>query len=260
MMDEFICGDSAKVLKESFDDNTFDLTVTSPPYDNLREYNQYEFDFTTIAKELFRVTKEGGVLVWVVGDAVIDGSESGTSFRQALEFMEVGFKLHDTMIYEKNGSSFPARRTGSRYSQIFEFMFVFSKGKIKTHNLICDKANRWAGSTTFGVPSNRNKDGSIRKSKGKVTVADFSPRNNIWRYNTGFGYSTKDKINHPASFPEDLARDHIMSWSNEGDLVLDPFSGSGTTAKMAKMLNRHYIGIDISQEYIDDSIKRLEGV
>jgi len=255
-MGRLICGNSAEVLK-NFDDNTFDLTVTSPPYDDLRDYNKYEFDFQEIAGQLYRVTKDGGVVVWVVGDAVVNGSETGSSFRQALFFMGLGFNLHDTMIYEKNGTSFPARRTGNRYSQIFEYMFVFSKGKPKTHNLICDKPNRWAGHSTFGVPSIRNKDGTLTKAKGKVIVADVSVRNNIWRYNTGKGYSTKDVIDHPAIFPEELAKDHIVTWSNPGDLVLDPFSGSGTTVKMAKLLERDYIGIDISQEYVELARKRI---
>jgi site-specific DNA-methyltransferase (adenine-specific) len=255
-MGRIICGNSAEVLN-TFENNTFDLTVTSPPYDNLRDYNKYEFDFEAIASQLFRVTKEGGVVVWVVGDATVKGSETGSSFRHALYFMDIGFKLHDTMIYEKNGTSFPAKRTGNRYSQIFEYMFVLSNGVPKTHNLICDKANRWAGQTTFGTPSIRNKDGTLTKAKGKVTIADFSARNNIWRYNTGKGYSTKDVIDHPAIFPEELAKDHILTWSNPGDVVLDPFSGSGTTAKMAKELGRDYVGIDISQEYVELARKRI---
>jgi site-specific DNA-methyltransferase (adenine-specific) len=259
-MDNFICGNSLDVLK-TFSDESIDLTVTSPPYDDLRSYQQYEFDFEGIASELFRVTKEGGVLVWVVGDAVVKGSETGTSFRQALKFMELGFRLHDTMIYEKNGSAFPSSKNGNRYTQIFEYMFVLSKGSPKTHNLIIDKPNRWAGYTNFGKPSHYLKDGTkVKADKKNKPTPEFSARNNIWRYNNGHGYSTKDKLDHPAIFPEDLAKDHIITWSVEGDVVLDPFSGSGTTAKVAKMFNRHYIGIDISQKYIDMSIKRLEQV
>lgn len=261
MDSRFILGDSCVVLKE-FPHNIFDLTVTSPPYDSLRGYNEYvSFDLDRLAIELLRTTKEGGVVVWVVGDATIKGSESGTSFRQALKFMDVGFRLHDTMIYEKNGSAFPAPRNGVRYTQIFEYMFVFSKGAPKTHNLIIDKPNKWAGFTNFGKPSHYLKDGTkVKAEKKNKPTPDMSARNNIWRYNNGFGYSTKDRVDHPAIFPEDLARDHIITWSNPGDLVLDPFSGSGTTAKMAKLLGRYYMGIDISKEYIDMSIKRLEGI
>lgn len=247
-------------MRDNFPVDYIDLTVTSPPYDSLRNYNGYSFQFEELAKELYRVTKKGGVVVWVVGDAVIEKSETGSSFKQALYFMSLGFKLHDTMIYEKNGTSFPARRDSNRYSQIFEYMFVLSKdGPPKTAHLICDKPNRWAGTTTFGKSSYRDKDGEL-KERVQKPVPDFSPRNNIWRYNTGKNYSTKDieAFDHPAIFPEDLAKDHILSWSNEGDLILDPFSGSGTTVKMADILGRNSIGIDISDEYNSIAIKRLE--
>ena len=268
--DKIICGDSVEELKKLPSDSV-DLVVTSPPYDTLRsyqdlvegmkeEFNGYSFPFEQIASELTRVVKKGGVVVWVVGDAVIKGSESGSSFRQALYFMEQGFKLHDTMIYEKNGSSFPARRDGNRYSQLFEYMFVFSNGaKPKTANLICDKPNRWAGYTHFGKGTIRNKKGELIERNIKP-IPDFSPRNNIWKYNTGKNYSTKDKaaFKHPAIFPEALAEDHILTWSQPGDVVLDPFNGSGTTTKMALLNDRHYIGMEMSQEYCDIAEERLD--
>jgi DNA modification methylase len=215
-----------------------DLVLTSPPYDNLRDYNGYSFDFKSIAAELFRVIKPDGVLVWVVGDATIDGSESGSSFRQALFFKELGFKLHDTMIYEKNSPAYPARRDGNRYTQIFEYMFVFAKGKVPSQ-LICDKPNKWAGHKDFS-------------GKLKDPVPDFSPRNNIWKYTTSF-----NGWKHPAPFPEALAHDHIVSWSKPGDLVYDPFMGSGTTAYVARSLGRNYIGSEVSKEYCEMIEKRL---
>jgi site-specific DNA-methyltransferase (adenine-specific) len=233
-----------------------DLTVTSPPYDGLRTYNGYSFPFEEIAKELYRVIKQGGVLVWIVGDATISGSESGTSFKQALYFMQCGFNLHDTMIYEKNSSAFPASRKGNRYTQIFEYMFVFSKGKPKC-NLIIDKPNKWAGFTNWGNNTQYNKKGELIKTDNKKPIQDFSPRNNIWRYVVGFN----DKTGHPAVFPEQLASDHILSWSNEGDLVYDPFMGSGTVAKMSILNNRNWIGSEISNEYcniIEERIKKVE--
>ena len=250
---KIINEDSVNALKKLPADS-IDLTVTSPPYDDIRDYKGFNFTesaASSIIEELYRVTKSGGVVVWVVGDATIDGSESGSSFRQALKFMEAGFKLHDTMIYEKNTSSFPAKRTGNRYTQIFEYMFVFCKGKIRTANLICDKPNKWAGHTNWGKNTNRLKSGELKETTDIKPVPDFSPRNNIWHYNVGKGFNSSDKEshNHPAIFPEKLAEDHILSWSNEEDIVLDPFSGSGTTCKMAKKNNRKFIGIDISEEY-----------
>lgn len=249
-MNRVVCGDNKVVLAEMAE-NSIDLTVTSPPYDNIRDYKGYAVDMGEVAKQLFRVTKPGGIVVWVVGDSTENGSESGNSFRQALMFMETGFKLHDTMIYEKNTSSFPARRDGNRYTQIFEYMFVFSKGKPKTAHLICDKENKWAGHTNWGKNTQRGRDGGLVETKDIKPVPQYSPRNNIWKYNVGKGFNSSDKESHshPAIFPEKLAEDHILSWSNEGDTVLDPFCGSGTTCKMAKKNKRNYIGIDISQEY-----------
>ena len=246
-----------------------DLVLTSPPYDNLRTYNGkikdevvyedgFSFPFVEMAKELYRVTKKGGVVVWVVNDQVKNGGETGSSFRQALKFKEIGFTLYDTMIYHKNGAPFP--ETG-RYSQVFEYMFIFSKGTPKTVNLLKDKPNRWAGHSNFGDPSKREKDGNLKKVD-KFTVAEFGTRYNVWYINNGKGFSSKDDIafQHPAIFPESLAEDHILSWSNEGDLVLDPMCGSGTTLKMAKLNNRNYVGIDINVEYVDLSEKRVESV
>lgn len=214
--------------------------MTSPPYDNLRNYHS-EFDINKVTQQLFRLLKQGGVVVWIVGDATINGSETGTSFKQALKFMDAGFNLHDTMIYEKNSSTYPANAKCNRYTQIFEYMFCFSKGKPKTHNLICDKANLWVGYKDFS-------------GKLKNPVPDFSPRTNIWKCVTSFN----DKTEHPAPMPEQLALDHIKTWSNEHDTVLDPFMGSGTTGKMAILSNREFIGIDISQEYCDMARKRIE--
>lgn len=245
--------DCLKGLK-LLDDNSVDLTVTSPPYDDLRNYKGYSFDFENIAKELYRVTKTGGILVWIVGDATSKGSESGTSFRQALYFKECGFNLHDTMIYEKNSSSFPAARTSKRYTQIFEYMFVFSKGKIRNDiSLLCDKPNKWAGHTNWGNNTQYDKDGTLKQTNNIKPIPEFSLRNNIWKYSVGFN----DKTGHPAVFPEKLAEDHILSWSKENDVVLDPFMGSGTTAKMSILNNRNYIGFEISEEYCYVAEKRL---
>jgi len=236
--------------------DSIDLTVTSPPYDNLREYKGYSFDFENTAKELYRVTKHGGVVVWVVNDATIEGNETGTSFKQALFFKDIGFNLFDTMIYEKAGSDAPHQ---NRYFNVFEYMFVFSKGKIKTTNIIADKKNRWGGTNTFGCRTKREADGSLTP-KGVAKINEYGVRGNIWRYSNGRNYSTKDDIawEHPAIFPEALAADHIKSWSNEGEVILDPFMGSGTTAKVARALNRHYIGFEISADYCEIIRKRME--
>jgi DNA modification methylase len=260
LINEILTGDNIDLLR-TFYDESIDLTVTSPPYDSLRTYNGFSFDFENIAKELYRVTKSGGVVVWVVGDSIINGSESLTSFRQALYFKEIGFNIHDTMIYTKPAARFPEK---TRYYQVFEYMFILSKGKPATINLLQDRKNKQAGEK---ARSNvRRKDGSLLKErpgaeKGR-TIKEFGVRFNVWQYPTGYMRTTKDKIafEHPAIFPEGLAEDHILSWSKPGDIVLDPFGGSGTTAKMAKKNGRNFIHIDISNEYNLIARERINGV
>lgn len=262
-------GDSIEVMKQ-FSDNSIDLTVTSPPYDNLRTYkgkikddvvfdDYFSFPFVNMAKELFRITKDGGIVVWVVNDQIVNGGESGNSFRQVLKFQEIGFKIYDTMIYHKNGAPFP--ETG-RYSQVFEYMFILLKGdKPRCVNIIKDKENRWAGVSNFGKRSSRTKEGDIKKMEN-FTVAKYGSRYNVWYINNGAGWTTKDTFAyvHPAMFPESLAEDHILSWSNEGDVVFDPMCGSGTTLKMAKLNGRNFIGIDINKEYQELSERRVSDV
>ena len=253
-----MCSEFSKE-SEYITDNSIDLTITSPPYDSLRNYNGYIFNETAIIKQLYRITKIGGVVVWIVNDEVISGSESGQSFRQALLFKQNGFNIHDTMIYLKNTSSFPARRDGNRYTQIFEYCFIFSKGKPKTANLICDKENRWSGWVNWGKKTHRNKNGDLIETKDIKPVPQFSPRNNVWFYEVGYNYNQLDNSGHkhPAITPFLLVHDHIISWSNPGDLVLDPMCGSGTSCIAAKLLDRNYIGIDISTEYCELSENRL---
>lgn len=255
---KILCGDSKEVLK-TLDDESVDLVVTSPPYDNLRDYKGFTFDFEGIARELQRVIKKGGVIVWVVGDQTVNGSETGISFKQAMYFKEIGLNLHDTMIYEKNGMSFPEV---NRYFPAFEYMFVLSNGKPKTSNLIRDKRNTNAGDKVMGRQRERDGSLSARTRKGEA-IPEMSVRPNIWRYTTGYNHTTPDLYAHeihPAMFPEKLAEDHIISWSNKGDLVLDPFVGSGTTGKMAKKHGRDFIGIDISPEYCALAERRINSI
>lgn len=254
--------DSCKKLPDA----CIDLVVTSPPYDDIRnydkkleiknDYNGYSFPFEDLAKELWRVMKPGGTIVWVVGDGTENNSETGTSFRQALYFKQLGFNLHDTMIYEKNGCSFPST---NRYYQVFEYMFIITKGKPKTVNLLKDRKNIWAGVGSWGKKTSRGKDDALVETEGHVTP-EYGARFNIWRYNTGKGFSTKDDeaFEHPAIFPEKLAEDHILSWSNKDDVVLDPFMGSGTTGKMAAIHGRKWIGMDLNQKYIDIAESRIK--
>ncbi len=252
-LNKIYCTNNIEGMK-LLDDNSIDLTVTSPPYDDLRNYKGYTFDFENLAKELYRVTKVGGVVVWVVGDATKNGSESGTSFKQALYFTEIGFNLHDTMIWNKGGFT-AVGALSTRYAPVFEYMFILTKGKIKTFNPIKDRITINGGKKVSGTI--RQKDGSTKPMSKVMTINKYSQRYNIWNINP---QRQRGKYTHPAVFPEQLAEDHILSWSNVGDIVLDPFMGSGTTAKMAKLNNRNFIGFEISQEYCDIANKRIENL
>lgn len=244
-------GDCLDLLKD-IPNNSIDLIVTSPPYDDLRKYDGYLWNFEGVAQELYRVVKQGGIVVWVVGDSTIKGSETGTSFKQALYFKEIGFNLHDTMIYAKNN---PIPQNHNRYEQCFEYMFVFSKGKPKTFNPIkvptknAGTQFEWGNRKTLldDKQCRRHRDSDIRK------VNDTKIHTNIFYYSIGGG-----KTGHPAVFPLQLAKDHILSWSNENDLVLDPFMGSGTTGVACLQTNRNFIGFEISEEYCNLAKERLE--
>lgn len=252
LQDKIFCGDNVSVLS-TFPNECIDLTITSPPYDNIRCYNGYSVQITELATQLYRILKQGGICIWVVQDEFVDGSRTLTSFKQALEFQRIGFRMHDVMMYLK-----PPQFPGNiRYSNSFEYMFVLSKGEPKTVHLLRDRINK--------NPKNMSK--TVRGDSGKLHKVNtdrcsnvFGYRWNTWLYFPGNNpetYSDPFAPQHPAIFPEELVVDHLLSWSNEGDLVLDPFLGSGTTAKMAKALNRHYVGVEISQEYCTLAEQRI---
>lgn len=254
------CLDTMKAMPNEF----VDLVITSPPYDDLRTYNNYinqksgingyTFQFEEIAKELFRIIKKGGVLVWVIGDATVDGNETGTSFRQALYFKECGFNLFDTMIYSKPPRG--AVGNNNTYWQSFEYMFILSKGKPKTINLLLDRENKDERNGDNGTKRLQNGE-LLKLSRGGY--GKYGRRTNVWEYNIGKGHSTPDSFahEHPAIFPEKLAKDHILSWSNKYELVYDPFMGSGTVAKMCIIEKRNYIGSEINKKYCKIAEKRI---
>lgn len=248
---KLICGDSAIVLSQ-IENESIDLTITSPPYDEIRDYDGYTFSFDVIARQLYRITKEGGVVVWIVNDQVKNGSESGTSFKQVLFFREIGFNLHDTMIWAKDSTAYP---DPLRYAQTFEYMFVLSKGKPKTVNKIKDRENKHFGGLI--TSTERQKDGSLRKSNGAIkkrTIYEYGERFNVWRISA----EKNNRTGHPAVFPIQLAKDHIITWSEKNDVVLDPFMGSGTTGVACYETQRKFIGIEISNKYFQKAKNRIE--
>lgn len=251
-MTNLYLGDCVEVLRKNIVDNSIDLVVTSPPYDNLRKYGGDaalpEDKFQDVAKELYRLIKDGGVVVWVVNDASINGSKTGTSFRQALFFQSIGFNINDVMIWQKKNPMPVVKQP--RYQDVFEYMFVFSKGKPKTFNPImvpCKCAGLSYDSTC------KNMGGECGRTKKSFEINKEKVDSNIWQIAIA-----QNKTGHPAVFPEELARKHVLSWSNEGDIVLDPFMGSGTVGIVCKGLNRDFIGIDINQEYVEMAKHRIE--
>lgn len=261
MINTILCGDAGDVLA-GVASGSVALTVTSPPYDNIRDYKGFVLSLPGIIRELFRVTMDGGVVVWIVADGIKDGSESLSSFKQAISFVEAGFRLHDTMIYHKSNPAPNGGTKQKRFFQTFEYMFVFSKGAPKTFNpLYREKRNKWNDGRTFRVKKfSRRKNGEFADPHHYDMTNDLVLMENVWTYVVGGGNSSEDKIKHPAVFPEQLALDHILVWSNPGDLVLDPMCGSGTTLKMAKLSGRTYLGIDIAEEYCEIARERVESV
>ena len=284
---QLFTGDNVAIMATHIPDKSIDLTITSPPYDNvdyvtlptnhypygikrlmvqkkgrLRNYTGYTWDFVSVAEQLWRVTKPGGVVVWVVADATIKGSETGSSARQMLFFKEVGFRLHDTMYYQTHKPPL----SHNRYEQEIEYMFVFSKGKPKTNNLIR------VPSKYFGIDNRRNgfythnggyaEDKRVRDGKRRTPPKPTKIKGHLWFYPTGKGHSGDDfAFQHPASFPEQLAHDHLVSWLDKGDsdvVVLDPFGGSGTVAKMATSLGFKVVSIDCSSKYTELTRQRIE--
>lgn len=252
LLNNFYALDCVHFMRTQLQDESIDMVLTSPPYDDLRNYNGYAFDFEKIANELYRVLKKGGVVVWVVGDKIKNGNKSLTSFKQALYFQQIGFNMHDVMIYAKKNTPF---MRSNAYTNGYEYMFILSKGKPKTFNPLKEPTARNGFEM---LVTNKGADG--KNNKVLKELKKEKTKSNIWYYAVGLGGTTNDKeaFKHPAVFPEQLALDHILSWSNEGDIVLDPMCGSGTTCKMAFLNNRNFIGVDISQEYIQIATKRLQ--
>jgi site-specific DNA-methyltransferase (adenine-specific) len=248
LLDSVICGDNVQILS-GLPSDSVDLVVTSPPYDDLRTYGGHSWDFERLASELTRVLKPGGVIVWVVSDGTKDGSESLTSFKQAIHFKDVcGLSVYDTMIWKKPSPQAP---TEGRYYDVFEYMFVLSKGKPKALNLLADRVNMTAGAKGQKESRSNRED---RKYTGKSRVTkEMSRRFNVWEISRGESHTS-----HPAVFPESLAMAHVASWSNPCDVVLDPFAGSGTTLKAAKELGRRFVGIEINAEYVEICQRRID--
>ena len=244
-------GDGAQVLRQDGIAGTVDLIVTSPPYGALRDYGGHGFEFEAMAGACVAALAPGGVIVWVVADETIDGSETGKSYRQVLSFMDRGLLLHDTMIYLKSGSN--GRTWKRRHSSAFEFMFVLSNGKPATVNKIIDQKTK-GGST--GSYTKRNRDGTL-SPREKRSIPLIIPRNNVWNYLPGHGHEDQSAFQHPAIFPLALAKDHIRTWSNPGELVADPMAGSGTTLRAAKELGRRAVGVEIHADYLPIITERL---
>lgn len=246
------CVDGMRALPPA----SIPLTITSPPYDQTFEYGGHLWDhekFMLVARELWRVAMQGGVVSWVVRDQIADGDQSASSFRQALFFKGLGFRLHNTIIIEKQIIRGISR---VRYGVAPEFAFVFSKGRPRTINLIEDKENKFGGRHMRF--STRSRDGTKCKT-AKALIRPFGVRGNVWRYTTGSRVTAKEDYayDHPALMPERLAHDLIVSWSRPGDLVLDPFGGAGTTAKMALLGHRRYLSMEAHRPYHDLAVRRM---
>lgn len=257
ILNKIFCADNIQFCREKIPSNSIDMIMTSPPYDSLRTYKGFEWNFEGLTHELYRILKVGGVVVWVVNDAVVNGRKTLTSMRQAIYFVDyAGFNMWDVMGYCKEAPQ-PIPASMKRYSSAYEYTFVLTKDiSPKTFNPIMEKT-KWAGlvsSTGFRQPN-----GDVRNTRMQK-INDEKIKSNLWFYGVGFNQTTTDKFafDHPAMYPEELVKDHVISWTNPGDIIYDPFMGSGTTAKISMMLGRNFIGTDISEEYCKIARKRVE--
>jgi site-specific DNA-methyltransferase (adenine-specific) len=226
--------------------------ITSPPYENLRAYGSAPpCDTFAVIREIAAVLGMGGVCMWNVADQVVNGGESGTSFKQALHAMDCGLRLHDTMIYCKEGVTFP---DSNRYHPAFEYMFVFSKGVPRHFNGIADWRNKWGGSPMHGT--DRQPSGDVTPINGiGRPVLSYGLRRNWWPLANAYTGETKG---HPAPMPYEMAAGHVLTWTAPGDTVLDPFMGSGTTGIACARLGRRFVGIEIEPRYFDLACRRIE--
>jgi site-specific DNA-methyltransferase (adenine-specific) len=252
MVEGIVCAPAEEFLK-TLPTESIDMIITSPPYGTMRKYNGYSFDFESIAFQLFRLIKPGRCIVWVMGDQTIDGCENLMAFKQANYFKQLGLNI-ETMIYEKK--SFLPQNI-NRYNHVFEYMFVMSKGAIKVFNPVMVDRKFFDSRTTKKM--HRSSDGVFKK-EGHLLTTPQVKLTNVWKIACAGGQSSKDKeaYQHPAIMPEELAENHILSWSNPGEIILDPLCGSGTSLKMAGLHGRKYLGIDSSQEYCDLAKNRLK--
>jgi len=252
---ELFHGNNTNIIK-TFKKNSIDLTVTSPPYDNLKNYKKtidcWTFkEFKKIANELYRVTKEHGVVVWVVCDATLNGSETGSSFRQVLYFKKIGFNIHDTMIYSK----YPIiPLENPRQMNIFEYMFVLSKGKVKTFNPRLKKSANLSNRTQ-NYKNLHTPEQEVTQYKKSKKRKKYKTDSNIWQYNIAKTIHTKD---HPATFPIELALDHILTWTNEEAVIFDPFMGSGTVGMASVLTNRKFKGTERVSDFFDLSLRNIK--
>ena len=252
-------GRSFGDIKREIGEGAVDLIVTSPPYDGVRQYGGHRFRFNEVADICGFVLAPGGVLVWIVNDSIDrEGSETMTSFKMALTFRErVGLRLNDTMIYHKVHLGNP---TVVRYPQSFEYMFVFSNGAPKTVNLLRDQKSIHGGRKTRNSGTGRKKDGAPHQYDKPRIRPEYHLRSNVWTYYVGGGHTAPDfprAFEHPALMHLQLATEHILSWSNPGDLVFDPLAGSGTTLRAAKNLGRRAVGIEVHKPYVDLMVERM---
>ena len=251
MYNSIVLGDCVEGMR-SLPPDLVPCTVASPPYGALRHYHgNHQFDFEAAAAELWRITRPGGVVCWVVREEVVDGSESGEASEQRLFFRDLGFRLHQTIVMERYGSR---ARSPGRYGESLEYAFILAKGKPATVRLLRDRRNKTAGKLV--TATHRYPDGSYRVQRYEVD--EWGYRKAVWYFAQGMHVATDPVARlHQAPMPEAMAEDLILSYSREGDLIFDPFAGVATTAKMALLNHRNYFGYEINAIYHARGEERL---
>lgn len=250
-----LTGDACEILP-TIRESSVDLTVFSPPYDGLRDYKgKPSFDMAVLGREILRVTKEGGVCCMVIQDATKNGAKSLTSFRTACLFADLGWRLFECCIYSRAGV--PGAWWTKRFRVDHEYIFIFTRGDGLPRRF--DKTSLMVESKYAGITAG----GTKRTTKGdfvaikKTVISPLKCRGTIWHYAASNTERNKTKSEHPATYPDSLARDIISCFSKEGDLVLDPMMGSGTTGIASVNMGRRFLGIEISVQYMEIAKRRF---
>ena len=264
IIDRIIYGDCEEVL-QGFPDNSVDLIFTSPPYADQRngtyggiKPENYIDWFLPKSKQFLRVLKPTGTFVLNIKERVVDGERHTYVIELILKMREQGWLWTEEFIWHKK-NSYPGKWP-NRFRDNWERLIQFNKQKKfdMYQEAVMVPVGGWAKERLANISdTDRTRDESKVGSGFGKKILNWVGRNKVYPTNVIHTATECSNRNHSATFPEDLPAWFIKLFTKEGDVVMDPFIGSGTTAVAAIKLNREYIGIDNNIGYIELARKRV---